>query len=74
LKGQAANVTFVIDAIRFVSPTVAEVDFRILYLGRPSPVIPGVVHGGAVLQDGRWRVSKATTCALSTAMRIACLP
>jgi hypothetical protein len=72
-KDQAAFASFVIDEIRFVSATQADVDFHIHYGNGPSPVVPNVVHGGAVVQGGHWRVSRATTCALSSAVGTKCL-
>jgi hypothetical protein len=72
-KGQAASASFVIDDIRLVSATEAEVDFRVRWGDRPSPVIPDVVRGSAVLQAGNWRVSKATACKLAAAIGNSCL-
>jgi hypothetical protein len=72
-KSQAALASFVIDEIRFVSDTQADVDFQVRYGNGPSPVLPNVVHGGAVLRDGHWRVSKATICFLATAIGNSCV-
>jgi hypothetical protein len=72
-KGQAALASFVIDEIRFVSATEADVDFHVRYGNGPSPVVPDVVHGGAVLRDGHWRVSKATACFLAKAVGNTCI-
>src|SRR5260221_2093530 len=49
---QAAQVRFVVDAIRFSSDTSAEVDFHILYGDGPSPVMPGLLPRGGVPQKG----------------------
>ena len=65
--------SFVIDEIRFVSATEADVDFHVRYGNAPSPVVPNVVHGGAVLRDGHWRVSKATVCFLASAVGNTCV-
>jgi len=72
-KGQAAMASFVIDEIRFVSATEADVDFHVRYGNAPSPLVPNVVHGGAVLRDGHWRVSKATVCFLASAVGNSCI-
>jgi hypothetical protein len=70
---QAANVRFVVDAIRFTSDVTADVDFHIRYGDGPSPVVPGLVPGGAVLEDGHWRVTHATGCFLdATAIGRSC--
>jgi hypothetical protein len=71
-KGQAAMASFVIDEIRFVSATEADVDFHIRYGNGPSPIVPNVVHGGAVLRD-HWRVSKATVCFLAKSIGSTCI-
>jgi hypothetical protein len=72
-KGQAALASFVIDEIRFVSATEADVDFHVRYGNGPSPVVPNVVHGGAVFRDGQWRVSKATVCFLAKSVGNTCI-
>ena len=72
-KGQAAMASFVIDEIRFVSATEADVDFHVRYGNGPSPVVPNVVHGAAVLRDGHWRVSKTTVCFLANAVGNTCV-
>ena len=72
-KGQAAFASFVINEIRFVSDTRAEVDFYVRYGNGPSPILPNIVHGGAVVQGGHWRVSRDTTCALSSAVGTKCV-
>ena len=72
-KGQAAFASFAIDEIRFVSATEADVDFHVRYGNGPSPVVPNVVNGGAVLRDGHWRVSKATACFLAKAVGNTCI-
>ena len=71
-KAQAANTTFVVDTVQFTSPTTARVDFHILYGSGPSPVIPYEFHGSAILQEGHWRVTKATGCALGQAAGLPC--
>jgi hypothetical protein len=72
-KGQAALASFVIEEIRFVSASEADVDFHVRYGNEPSPVVPNVVHGGAVLRDGHWRVSKATVCFLARSIGSTCI-
>lgn len=72
-KGQAAFASFAIDEIRFVSATEADVDFHVGYGNAPSPLVPNVVHGGAVLRDGHWRVTKATLCLLATSVGSTCI-
>ena len=72
-KGQAAFASFVIEDIRFVSATEADVDFYVRYGNGPSPVVPNVVHGGAVLRDGHWRVSKTTVCFLAKSVGNSCI-
>ena len=72
-KGQAAFASFVIEEIRFVSATEADVDFYVRYGNGPSPLVPNVVHGGAVLRDGHWRVSKATVCFLAKSVGNTCI-
>ncbi|MEO8693774.1 MAG: hypothetical protein ABI658_09670 [Acidimicrobiales bacterium] len=72
-KSQAAMASFVIDEIRFVSATEADVDFHVRYGDAPSPVVPNLVHGGAVLRDGHWRISKATVCFLASAVGNNCI-
>src|SRR5687768_6860623 len=72
-KGQAALASFVIDEIRFVSATEADVDFHVRYGNGPSPLVPNVVHGGAVLRDGHWRVNRTTVCFLAKAVGNTCV-
>ena len=73
LKGSAAGVAFVVDDIRLVSATQADVDFHMVSVNAPSAGASKIIHGAAVLQGGRWRVSKTTTCALATSAGLTCL-
>jgi hypothetical protein len=43
----------------------ADVTFHALYAGRESPVNPGEIDGTAVVEDGVWKISRATYCSLS---------
>jgi len=62
----AEGVSFVVDAIAFTSDTTADVDYHILYGAGPSPVVPNESPGGAVFEDGHWRVTHATGCFLDS--------
>ena len=73
LKGSAAGVAFVVDDIRLVSATQADVDFHMVSVNAPSAGASKIIHGAAVLQGGHWRVSKTTTCALATSAGLTCL-
>jgi hypothetical protein len=64
-KDQAAQISFVVDEIRITSATMADVDFHLQPKGAVTPNAPNIVHGGAVVQGGHWRVSKKTTCLLA---------
>jgi hypothetical protein len=58
----------VVDRVAFISDTRAEVDFRVRALETHSRMFPG----GAVLQDGHWRVSFASVCAMAAVSGTAC--
>jgi hypothetical protein len=58
----------VVDRVAFISDTRAEVDFRVRALDTHSRMFPG----GAVLQDGHWRVSFASVCAMAAVSGTAC--
>jgi hypothetical protein len=73
LKGSAAGIAFVVDDVRLVSATRAEVDFHMVSVTAPSAGASSIIHGAAVVQDGHWRVSRATTCALATSAGLTCL-
>jgi hypothetical protein len=73
LKGSASGVAFVVDDIRLVSATQADVDFHMVSVSAPSAGASKIIHGAAIVQGGRWRVSKATTCALATSAGLTCL-
>src|SRR5207237_3165451 len=54
--------------------TTADVDFHIRYGNGPAPVVPDMAPGGAVLQQGKWRVSRATACFLDAKIGDPCAP
>jgi hypothetical protein len=62
--GEAAAGAIVVDDIT-VHGSTAAVSFHALYQGRESPANPGQINGTAVLEDGTWKISRTTYCALS---------
>ena len=70
-RAAASGVVFVVDAIRFVSATDADVDFHLPGMGTPSA--PTILHGSAVVQGGHWRVSKKTACVLAALVGNTCV-
>jgi hypothetical protein len=62
--GEAAAGAIVVDDIT-VHGSTADVSFHALYMGHESPANPGQINGTAVLEDGTWKISRTTYCALS---------
>ena len=69
--GTARTAVHRVERIVFVSDTEAAVWFSV-WLGA-SPYLP-THRGAAVLVDGRWKVSRATFCALLARVGVACPP
>ena len=61
---EAAAGAIVVDRVT-ARGTTADVSFHALYQGHESPANPGQLEGTAVLEDGTWRISRTTYCALS---------
>jgi hypothetical protein len=55
--------TIEVDAVTLLDADHAEVVFRVLWGGRPSPYFPDPLTGTAVRDDG-WRVTSETLCTL----------
>lgn len=69
--GTARSAVHVVERVTFVSDTEAAVWFSV-WLGA-SPYL-STHRGAAVVVDGRWKVSRATFCALLAQVGIACPP
>ena len=69
--GTARTAVHRVERVAFLSDTEAAVWFSV-WLGA-SPYLP-THRGAAVLEDGRWKVSRATFCALLARVGIACPP
>jgi hypothetical protein len=55
------QVKAVVEEVVFATPTTADVSYTLYLRGRPLPV----ALGNAVLQDGIWKLSAPTFCALA---------
>jgi hypothetical protein len=56
---------FAIDAVRITGAESADVDFRVRWRDGASPYFPNRLTGGAVFQNGSWRVSGKVLCLLA---------
>jgi len=70
--GTAQTAVHRVERVTFVSESEAAVWFSV-WLGASSPYLP-THRGGAVVVDGRWKVSRATFCALLARVGVACPP
>lgn len=62
-SGMASSTTATVSSVQLVDPTHAKVDYSILIGGKPALANQS---GTAVNEDGKWKVSAATFCALLT--------
>ena len=62
-SGMAGSTTATIQSVQLVDPTHAKVAYSIMMGGKPA--LPDQ-SGTAVNEDGKWKVSAATFCALLT--------
>jgi hypothetical protein len=69
--GTARSAVHQVERITFVSDTQAAVWFSV-WLG-PSPYLPSH-QGVAIIEDGRWKVSRNTLCALLARAGVPCPP
>lgn len=60
-RSEAADVSSEVTGVTFTSPTEAEVTYDLLVSGFP---VLSDTKGGAVLEDGVWKVSLRSLCAL----------
>ena len=72
-EGEAAAGAVIADHIA-VNGATADVSFHALYGGHESPANPGQLRGTAVLEDGAWKISRATFCMLSAGDGEVCPP
>ena len=72
-EGEAAAGAVIADHIT-VNGATADVSFHALYGGHESPANPGQLSGTAVLEDGAWKISRATFCMLSAGDGEVCPP
>jgi hypothetical protein len=63
-EAEAAAGAVIVDTVAAHGST-ADVSFHALLGGAASPANPGQLHGTAVLEDGTWKISRATFCMLS---------
>ncbi|WP_370109670.1 hypothetical protein [Streptacidiphilus sp. MAP12-33] len=57
----AAKASVTVTAVQFTSPTTAQVTYNLCQSG--TPALPNA-KGQAVLENGTWKVSDTTLCAL----------
>lgn len=67
--GPGGHRTIAVKSVTFTSETTAAVVFDILLEG--NPLLPGF-GGGAVLEDGVWKVSRKTNCDLAALAGFSC--
>jgi hypothetical protein len=58
------DATIEVDTVTLLDTDHADVVFRVLWGGRPSPYFPEPLAGTAIREDGTWRVSRETLCVL----------
>jgi hypothetical protein len=64
-RESAAQATFRIQRLSFLDRDHAELVYVIYYGQSRSPVIPEPQAGAAVRIDGRWKITKETSCAIA---------
>jgi hypothetical protein len=64
-RESAAQATFRIQRLSFLDNDHAELVYVIYYGSSPSPIIPEPQAGSAVRIDGRWKITKETSCAIA---------
>jgi hypothetical protein len=62
--GEVAAGAIIVDKVT-VHGAAADVSFHAQLGGKESPANPGQINGTAMLEDGTWKISRATYCTLS---------
>jgi hypothetical protein len=71
LRG-TSEMAITIEQVRFVAEDEAQVAFMLLFPTEPVSRLPS--NGTAVLNDGTWKVSRGTYCALVQSLGVECPP
>jgi hypothetical protein len=66
------GATIGVESITFIDADHADVSFQVYWYGNPSPYFPEPRTGGAVLQQGSWRVTGSTVCVLALGAGFGC--